>query len=249
RMAAGWMALAKESGKLKELYNNRTARKAFKYYLERAEYYDSRLMKKGFEMKPVQMAMYTDTGLYAVGEIPNKLKIDGKNVEFKEYSNLLYANITLGLGEHRIKAGNQSFEIKIVHRIPDTSVTDSGLGVATEENSFYQTAILTGPEGKVRKELKEKNNTYIEIPSTKRPENEKPYLAGGSNYRPFTVKLVSEEVNVTLNKGVDDTGVENSFRYYFGMTDKEVRTTMDILRKTQAFLKPFLPEGYSEKLL
>lgn len=225
--AAGWMELGKTMGGLESLWENETAVKHFNNYIERAEYYDSRLRKGGFELKPVEMAFYTDRGLYMIGSLEENITIDNRTVDTQVKGNLLYADTDLDVGTYRIEADSQTFDLKIVPKIPDYGVSEDRFLI--EGDQQYTRAILNGTKGVKTIELEPNKTSKVQYPSENYTQETR--LSNLTRAKPFTVKLVSPEVNVTFHQGRQEGKPPTQQLYFYGMTEQEYRKTQQILER------------------
>jgi hypothetical protein len=234
-MAAGWMELGTNIGGLKAFWNNETAVKKFNNYIERAEYYDQRLRKGGYETRPVEMAYYTNRGLFMVGNFEGNLTVGNDTVNPERKGKLMYADLELEPGVYRVKASSQAFDLKVVHEVPDLATNEGKFMIEVEEGR-YSDAVLNGSKGTEVLQL-EANRTMEtpEIPSETYVEEG--IFENSTRYRPYTVKLISPEVNVTLMEGKpEDKGIDQYYLYAYGMSEKEYRKTQEIFDKIRKYL-------------
>jgi hypothetical protein len=234
-IAAGWMEFGADIGGLKAFWSNETAVKEFNNYIERAEYYDQRLRKGGYELRPVESAFYTDRGLFMIGSLKENLTIDNKTVRPKRKGKLMYADLELGADVYRVEASSQAFDLKVVHEVPDLA-THKGKFMVEVDEGRYSRAVLNSSNGTEFLEL-EANRTMetTKIPSDTYVEEGK--FENSTRYRPFTVKLISPEVNVTLREGKpEEKSLDQYDLYAYGMSEEEYRKTQEIFDDIRKYL-------------
>lgn len=218
---AAWMSLGQEFRGLDNLRNNSTAWSFFADYIERAEYYDSRLMDEDLTIKPLQIVQYTDTGLYIVGSGDRTLDIGNRSVLLKGEKSLYYANVSLETGEHILRRGSQRIVLKVAPDLPDYGVNGEGDLVVSNE-SEYSAVNLSGTNGTVTEEIG--NGTVkIDVPGNFSQES----------YRPYKATFISDKINVTVTLGEARPGIDQEMMYFFGMDADEYRIAEQLIRREQ----------------
>lgn len=217
--AAKFMQGGVETGGLHEVWENKTATEKFNNYLERAEYYDKRLRKGGFDLKPVEMAYYTDKGLYMVGSLKGNITIDNNTIEPEREGKLMYIDKELQLGLHRVETSYQTFDIKVHHNIPESGLFAGKYAIIAEKGGYQKVMVKGSEEVKIR-ELKV--NQTIEISTVNMTEK----ISGNQSF--YEVKLISPEVNKTIKYSRPDQP-SNTELYSFGMTEEEYERFNEIV--------------------
>lgn len=217
--AAAWMSLGQEFRGLDNLRNDSKAWNFFGDYIERSEYYDTRLMDKEFALEPLQIVQYTDTGLYIVGRGERTLRIGNHSMLLEGDNPLSYANVSLGAGEHILRRGSQRIVLKIAPDLPDYGVNGEG-DLVISNDSIYSAVNLTGTNGTVMRALGNRT-VKIDVPSN----------FSKDSYRPYEATFISDKVNVSITLGEVRPGIDQEMMYFFGMDTDEYRIARQLIER------------------
>lgn len=205
----GWLKGATQTGSLEKLYVNDTAREVLNRYTERSTYYDSYLNPNGFEMKPLEAVYYTDnSGLHIIGSGEEELYIDGEKVNTDRNGNWAVADVKLDSGYHELRRGNFSLQMPVYGFIPEWSVTEQKLKIASTpiaRDNFFDSVHLLGLEDSIEVEL-DKGRQEVSIPD-----------------KPQALKFVKENFSVKFDANFESNSEMPMNGEVFGMTEKEYK--------------------------
>jgi hypothetical protein len=216
---ASWMTLAQEAGTVDQLRQNTSTWNEMRDYLKRAQYYDTRLTD--FQIRPLQVAYYTDTGLYIVGRGEERIEVNGETYMLEDEDPLRYVDIELDNGSHILKRGNHRILLEVGPDIPDHGIT-SDRKLAIRNRTGPYTAVRLDGESTTTKQLKEQNHTVIDIPAD---------MERG-HYQPFRATFISKQYNQTITLGEPYPGINDRMLYFYGMSPDEYRRTQEIFNRT-----------------
>ncbi|AOV94325.1 hypothetical protein AQV86_00160 [Nanohaloarchaea archaeon SG9] len=219
---ADWMTLAQETGSVKNIRQNRSAWNEIRQYLKRAEYYDKRL--SDFQIRPIQIAYYTNKSLYIVGRGEEKISVGDKTLKLEGQDPLTYTDVELDNGTHILKRGNHRILLEIGPEVPDYGITSEGKLAVDNRTGPYTSVKIQGDET-LTKKLNKNKTTVIRIPEENTPISE-------TQYQPFQATFISNIFNQTITMGEPHPGVNQDKAYAYGMEPEEYRITQELLKNT-----------------